>query len=291
MRPVRKAVIPVAGYGSNFLPATKAFAKEMLPIVDKPIIQFIVEEALESGIEEIIIVSGGHKRPIEDHFDSNVELEVNLEQTGKWDLLEIAKETTASNIYYVRQSSPTGLGDAVQLVAPFVGDEPFAVLLGDVIMQGEEVPGLQELMDAYSKTGKSQVGVTAIEASEVSQRGVVKIQGEPSDWLVAEGFVEKPRIDEAPSQLGIAGRYILTQEIFDELSQQSKDVKPHEQLTEALNSLAEKDIVYAKTLKAYRYDVGNRLGYMRMNLHYGLTHEETAEGLQELLIEYSKKLS
>ena len=228
MRKVRKAVIPAAGLGTRFLPATKALAKEMLPIVDKPTIQFIVEEALKSGIEEILVVTGKSKRSIEDHFDSNFELEYNLEHKGKTDLLKLVNDTTAINLHFIRQSHPRGLGDAVLQAKAFVGNEPFVVMLGDDLMDinnDKAVPLTKQLINDYENTHASTIAVMPVPHEEVSSYGVIAPQGEGKDGLYSvETFVEKPAPEDAPSDLAIIGRYLLTPEIFNILEAQNLEL-------------------------------------------------------------------
>lgn len=294
MKKITKAVIPAAGYGTSFLPATKATAKEMLPIVDKPIIQFIVEEALASGIEEILIITGRHKRPIEDHFDSNVELEENLTEKEKWDLLELVKSTTKADLFFVRQAYPKGLGDAVYRAKSFVGEEPFVVMLGDNIMESE-VPVTKQLMDLYEQNGAANVAVVEVPADKTNQFGIIEVErkaegfNEGNVYNVLQ-FIEKPEPKEAPSNLGIAGRYVLTPEIFDIIADLEPGKDNEVQLTDAIDKLNETQRVFAKCMDATRYDVGNQMGYMEMSLQYGLKHPETDEGLKEYLIQMSRQL-
>lgn len=293
MKKITKAVIPAAGLGTSFLPATKATAKEMLPIVDKPIIQFIVEEALESGIEEILIISGRHKRPIEDHFDSNVELEENLEEKGKWDLLELVKSTTKADLFFIRQTYPRGLGDAIYHAKSFIGDEPFVVLLGDNIMESE-VPVTKQLMDLYAQNGAANVAVIEVPEGSTSKYGVIdierKAEGFNGDVFNVLKFVEKPASEDAPSNLAIAGRYVLTPEIFDIIKTIEPDEGGEIQLTDAIDKLNETQRVFAKVIEGKHFDVGNRMGYLDMSLQYGLKHPETDVGLKEYLIKMSRQL-
>ena len=230
MHKVRKAVIPAAGFGTRFLPATKAMAKEMLPIVDKPTIQFIVEEAIASGIEEILIVTGKSKRAIEDQFDSNIELEMNLREKGKNELLALVQESTGVRIHFVRQSYPLGLGHAVLQAKAFVGDEPFVVMLGDDLMQ-DEVPLAKQLINDYNRTHASNIAVMAVPQEETSKYGIIDIDSEPGLYNVAR-FVEKPKAEEAPSNLAIIGRYLLTPEIFEILENQAPGAGGEIQLTD-----------------------------------------------------------
>lgn len=292
MSKIRKAVIPAAGYGTGFLPATKAQPKELLPIVDKPIIQFIVEEAFASGIEEVLIITGKHKRSIEDHFDSNPELEDNLESKGKDALLKIVKDTTKENLFFVRQSYPKGLGDAIGHARAFVNDEPFVVMLGDNIMHSE-VPVTKQLMDLYDKNRSANLAVVEVPDELTSKYGMIKVdrQDDKDDTVYSVSrFVEKPAAEEAPSNLAIAGRYILTPEIFDILEKIEPGVDDELQLTDAIDQLNKTQRVFAKKVEGKRYDVGNKIGYMKMSLEYGLEHPETAEEFSEYIIQLSDKL-
>ena len=293
MSKIRKAVIPAAGYGTGFLPATKAQPKELLPIVDKPIIQFIVEEAFASGIEEILIITGKHKRSIEDHFDSNPELEDNLESKGKDALLKIVKDTTKENLFFVRQSYPKGLGDAIGHARAFVNDEPFVVMLGDNIMHSE-VPVTKQLMDLYDINKSANLAVVEVPDELTFKYGMIKVDRQDDTRLiqftVCLRFVEKPAAEEAPSNLAIAGRYILTPEIFDILEKIEPGVDDELHLTDAIDQLNKTQRVFAKKVEGKRYDVGNKIGYMKMSLEYGLEHPETAEEFAEYIIQLSDKL-
>lgn len=232
---VRKAVIPAAGLGTRFLPATKALAKEMLPIIDKPTIQYIVEEAKKSGIEDILIVTGKGKRPIEDHFDSVPELEQNLKEKGKHDLLRLVEQTTDINIYFIRQSHPRGLGDAILTAKDFVGNEPFVVMLGDDIMQ-DKIPLTQQLMQRYEQTHASTLAVMKVPHDEVNKYGVIDPGAQSKLGLYdVKQFVEKPDVEKAPSDLTIIGRYLLTPEIFDMLETQEPGAGNEVQLTDAID--------------------------------------------------------
>lgn len=270
MKPVRKAIIPAAGLGTRFLPATKALAKEMLPIVDKPTIQFIIEEALASGIEDIVIVDGKSKRSIEDHFDSNPELENNLKEKGKDELLKLVEETTDINLYFIRQSHPRGLGDAVLTAKSFIGDEPFVVMLGDDLM-ADETPLTKQLIDRYNTTGESTLAVMKVPHEQVSEYGVIAPEKEVEDGLhQVNSFVEKPKPEDAPSDLAIIGRYLLTPEIFEEL-ENTKPGKGNEiQLTDAIDSLNKRQHVYAHEFKGKRFDIGSKIGFLTTNIEYGL---------------------
>ncbi|MGY4105288.1 UTP--glucose-1-phosphate uridylyltransferase GalU [Ignavigranum ruoffiae] len=289
---VRKAVIPAAGYGTGFLPATKAQPKELLPIVDKPIIQFIIEEAIQSGIEEILIITGKHKRAIEDHFDSNIELEDNLEKKGKTELLEIVRSTTRTNLYFVRQSYPKGLGDAIYHAKAFVNDEPFVVMLGDNIMVGDQ-PATKQLIDLYEEIEAPLIAVLPTDKAEISNYGVIQLNQELADHpgvYEVSHFIEKPAAEQAPSNLAIAGRYILPATIFDVLEDLDPGVDDEIQLTDAIERLNQQTRVFAKEIDSQRYDVGNKFGYMQMSLAYGLQHPETASGLKTYLQDLAQKL-
>ena len=290
---VRKAVIPAAGLGTRFLPATKALAKEMLPIVDKPTIQFIVEEALASGIEDILVVTGKSKRSIEDHFDSNFELEYNLKEKGKTDLLRQVDESTGIRLHFIRQSHPRGLGDAVLQAKAFVGNEPFVVLLGDDLMDinGTDYPLTKQLIDDYEATHASTIAVMPVPHEEVSAYGVIAPQGEGINGLYSvETFVEKPNPEDAPSDLAIIGRYLLTPEIFDLLEKQEPGAGNEVQLTDAIDALNKTQRVFAREFKGKRYDVGDKYGYMKTSIEYGLNHPQTKDDLRDYIISLGKRL-
>lgn len=273
MKKVRKAIIPAAGLGTRFLPATKAMPKEMLPIVDKPTIQYIVEEAVASGIEDIIIVTGKGKRAIEDHFDHSFELEENLMQKEKFDLLEKVKEPSKVDIHYIRQKEPKGLGHAVWCARKFIGDEPFAVLLGDDIVQAEK-PCLRQLMDEYEATLSSVIGVQTVKEEETHRYGII----DPSEQLgrryQVNNFVEKPKQGTAPSNLAIMGRYILTPEIFMFLEQQELGAGGEIQLTDAIQKLNQIQRVFAYDFEGIRYDVGEKMGFIKTTIEMALQNPE-----------------
>lgn len=294
LKKVRKAVIPAAGLGTRFLPATKALAKEMLPIVDKPTIQFIVEEALASGIQDILIVTGKSKRPIEDHFDSNLELEMNLREKGKTDLLKLVEETTDINLHFIRQSHPLGLGHAVLQAKAFVGDEPFVVMLGDDLMNinGEGAPLTKQLIADYEETHASTIAVMEVPHEDVDKYGVIAPEGEVSKGLynVAE-FVEKPAVDKAPSDLAIIGRYLLTPEIFDILQNQKPGAGHEIQLTDAIETLNKTQRVFARQFTGKRYDVGDKFGFVKTTIEYGLNHPQIEEQLRAYIVDKAKELS
>ncbi|MED4876999.1 UTP--glucose-1-phosphate uridylyltransferase GalU [Anoxybacillus geothermalis] len=285
MKKVRKAIIPAAGLGTRFLPATKAMPKEMLPIVDKPTIQYIVEEAIASGIEDIIIVTGKGKRAIEDHFDNAFELEQNLIQKGKYDLLEKVKEPSKVDIHYIRQKEPKGLGHAVWCARNFIGDEPFAVLLGDDIVQAE-TPCLKQLIDQYEQTLSSVIGVQKVPDNETHRYGVIDPLEQHGRRYQVRQFVEKPAPGTAPSNLAIMGRYILTPEIFLFLEKQEAGAGGEIQLTDAIQKLNEIQRVFAYEFEGKRYDVGEKLGFIKTTIEFALQHEE----LREDLIQFMEKI-
>ena len=281
MKSIRKAVIPAAGFGTRFLPATKAQPKEMLPIVDTPAIQYIVKEALDSGIEEILIITGRSKRAIEDHFDSSVELEELLQKQGKNKQLAMVKDLADIKIHFIRQKSPRGLGDAVLCAKAFIGDEPFAVLLGDDIVYNPEKPCLQQLMDCYEQHPGIILGAQFVPNEKVSSYGIVS--GEPlADNLYrVHGLVEKPSVDKAQSNLAVLGRYILTPDIFDILENTKPGVGNEVQLTDAL--AASKTDTYALAYEGIRYDTGDKLGYLKATVEYALRNEDLGPTFREYL--------
>ncbi|WP_462132218.1 UTP--glucose-1-phosphate uridylyltransferase GalU [Veillonella tobetsuensis] len=281
MKSIRKAVIPAAGFGTRFLPATKAQPKEMLPIVDTPAIQYIVKEALDSGIEEILIITGRSKRAIEDHFDSSVELEELLQKQGKNKQLAMVKDLADIKVHFIRQKSPRGLGDAVLCAKAFIGDEPFAVLLGDDIVYNPEKPCLQQLMECYETHPGIILGAQFVPNDKVSSYGIVS--GEPlADNLYrVNGLVEKPSVDKAPSNLAVLGRYILTPDIFDILENTKPGVGNEVQLTDAL--AASKTDTYALAYEGVRYDTGDKLGYLKATVEYALRNEELGTAFKDYL--------
>lgn len=289
---VRKAIIPAAGLGTRFMPVTKAMPKEMLPIVDKPTIQFIVEEAKKSGIEDILIVTGKNKRSIEDHFDSNPELEQNLQEKGKTGLLKMSQEIThlGINIYYTRQPYPAGLGDAIARGRSFVGDEPFVVMLGDDLMMDKK-PLTQQLIERYNETHASTIAVMPVPHEEVSKYGIIEPDSEIMPGLInVKSFVEKPKIDQAPSDYAIIGRYLLTPEIFAILKEQKPDKGGEIQLTDAINTMNKTQRVFAHVYQGERHDVGNKENYLETSIEYGLQHPETKDQLRRYIIDLGKKL-
>ncbi|MBB6674818.1 UTP--glucose-1-phosphate uridylyltransferase GalU [Cohnella nanjingensis] len=273
---VRKAIIPAAGLGTRFLPATKAQPKEMLPIVDKPTIQYIVEEAIASGIEDILIVSGRGKRAIEDHFDKSFELEETLDKKGKkTELAQIRSISDMANIHYIRQKEPKGLGHAIWCARSFVGDEPFAVLLGDDIVQSEE-PCLKQLIRVFSRYSSSVVGVQRVADEDVSKYGIIAPRGssiEPSVFFL-DSLVEKPSRKAAPSNYAIMGRYVLMPEIFDILEVQEPGAGGEIQLTDAIKQLNELKTVVAYNFEGVRYDVGDKFGFIKATLDFALQRED-----------------
>ncbi|WP_423800058.1 UTP--glucose-1-phosphate uridylyltransferase GalU [Neobacillus sp. SAB-20_R2A] len=270
MKKVRKAIIPAAGLGTRFLPATKAMPKEMLPIVDKPTIQYIVEEAVASGIEDIIIVTGKGKRAIEDHFDFAPELEQNLIEKGKTDLLDkVRYSTNLADIHYIRQKEPKGLGHAVWCARNFIGDEPFAVLLGDDIVQSD-TPCLRQLINIYEETRSSVIGVQTVPDNETHRYGIVDPSIQEGRRYQVSNFVEKPKQGTAPSNLAIMGRYILTPEIFMLLDQQETGAGGEIQLTDAIQKLNQIQRVFAYDFEGKRYDVGEKLGFVKTTIEMAL---------------------
>ncbi len=283
MKKIRKAIIPAAGFGTRFLPATKAQPKEMLPIVDKPAIQFIVEEARKSGIEEILVITGRNKRSIEDHFDKSVELELQLRSHGKYDLLEQVEEISDVTIHFIRQKEAKGLGDAILCARQFVGDEPFAVLLGDDIVSAE-VPVLSQLIKAYKDMGGSVLGVQKVPKDKVSSYGIVNPEKINENIWKAVSLVEKPEIEDAPSRLAVLGRYILTPEIFDILEHTQPGSGGEIQLTDAINELASIQNVYAYRFEGRRYDIGDKEGFLEATVEYALSRADLRDKFMAYLV-------
>ncbi|ENZ03227.1 UTP-glucose-1-phosphate uridylyltransferase [Clostridium thermobutyricum] len=271
---VKKAIIPAAGLGTRFLPATKAQPKEMLPIVDKPTIQYIIEEAVASGIEEILIITGRNKKCIEDHFDKSIELEMELEKSGKEELLELVKDISSMvDIHYIRQKEPKGLGHAIHCAKTFVGNEPFAVLLGDDVVYNEK-PCLKQLMECYEEYKTSILGVQTVLEENVSKYGIVNgIHIEDRVYKVKD-LVEKPSVEEAPSNIAILGRYIITPQIFDILENTKPGKGGEIQLTDALKTLISQEAMYAYNFEGKRYDVGDKLGFLEATIEFALRREE-----------------
>ena len=288
-RIVRKAVIPAAGMGTRFLPATKSMPKEMLPIVDKPVLQFVIEEAVASGIDDILVVTGRGKRAIENHFDFNPELEVFLAAAGKHQLIEQVRDIgERARMHYIRQKEQLGLGDAIRLGRDHVGDQPFAVLLGDTIIDPPDgqKPGLRQILDVFEEKQASVVAVQRVPREWVNRYGIV--DGEPArnnrDLVRLQQLVEKPSVDQAPSDLAIAGRYVFTPEIFDCIDATGRGVGGEIQLTDAMNMLAQRQPMYALAWQARRYDIGNRVEYAKCFIDFALRRPETAAQVREHLV-------
>ncbi len=283
MMKIRKAVIPAAGLGTRFLPATKAQPKEMLPIVDKPTIQYIIEEAVASGIENIVIVNGRNKGSIEDHFDRSIELELELELKQKLDELKMVKAISEmTNIFFIRQKKPLGLGHAVLCAREFIGNEPFAVLLGDDVVVSK-TPALRQMIDVFNEYHSSVLGVQTVPHELTFQYGIVDGKAVDDGVYKVKDLVEKPSIDETPSDIAILGRYILTPEVFSYLSSQEKGAGDEIQLTDALKRMAKDEAVYAFDFKGHRYDCGSKIGFLQANLEFALRRPELREELETYL--------
>ncbi len=280
---LRKAVIPAAGLGTRFLPATKAQPKEMLPIVDKPTIQYIIEEAAAAGMEDIIIVTGRNKRSIEDHFDRSIELEMELEKNDKAEMLEIVRAIPEiANIHFIRQKQPLGLGHAVLTASHFIGNEPFAVLLGDDVVVAKK-PALQQMVEVFNEYKTSILGVQRVSEDVVHKYGIV--DGRQIDDMVykVRNLVEKPKREEAPSTIAILGRYVLTPSIFAYLEDQEKGAGGEIQLTDALKRLAKDEAMYAYIFSGHRYDVGSKMGFLQANIEFALRNPEVSNELSDYL--------
>ena len=290
-RKVRKAVIPAAGLGTRFLPATKAQPKEMLPIVDKPTLQYIIEEAVASGIEEILIITGRNKKSIEDHFDKSVELELELGNKGKTELLEIVQNiSNMINIHYIRQKEPRGLGDAIYCARYFIGDEPFAVMLGDDIVDNEGgKPCLKQLIDAYEKYETTILGVQEVAKEDTDKYGIVNGSKVADDVYKVKDLVEKPDPEKAPSNVAILGRYIITPEIFDILSELPPGKNSEIQLTDALEELSEKRDMYAYVFEGKRYDLGDKHGFLQATVDFALKRPDLRDDFLEYITKVSKE--
>ncbi len=283
-RKITKAVFPVAGMGTRFLPATKASPKEMLPIVDKPLIQYAVEEAIDAGITELVFITGRNKRSIEDHFDKAYELETELELKNKTRLLEIVQNILPANVncVYIRQAEALGLGHAVLTASAVVGDEPFAVILADELIDAK--PGaLAQMIKVYQETGSSVLGVNEVPHEEVSSYGIVKLSDQPSMSNKIAQMVEKPTPEEAPSNLAAIGRYILTPRIFTELRKTQRGVGGEIQLTDAISALLNYEAIFAHVIEGKRYDCGSKLGYLEATIGYGLKHPEIGDEFRNYL--------
>lgn len=282
--PVRKAVLPVAGFGTRVLPATKAIPKELLPVVDRPALQYVVDEALEAGIEHIVFVTGRNKGAIEDYFDIPYELEVALEKKGKDKILADVRSTTlpAGSASFVRQQSPLGLGHAVWCARDIVGNEPFAVLLPDVIVKAKP-SGLAQMVEAYDKVGGNIVAVDPVPMERVSSYGVIAPVSRDGRLIKMSGMVEKPPVESAPSNLAITGRYILQPEVFDLLGTQDKGAGGEIQLTDAMYRLMEMQDFYAYEFEGAPYDCGSKIGYFEAVLAHALDNEEIGEQAKEMV--------
>ena len=285
MQKIRKAVIPAAGFGTRFLPETKAMPKDMLPIVDKPTIQYIVEEIKASGIEQILIISGHAKRAIEDHFDSSPELEQHLYESGKMDLLKEVRQVASVKIHYTRQQYMRGLGDAILCAKEFMDGEPFGVILGDdVVYNGSGEPALKQLISQYDKTGGTIIGCQLVRPEQVSSYGI--INGTPTenpDLLKVKNMIEKPSIEEAPSRFAALGRYVITPEVFKILEQTKPGKGGEIQLTDALRVMAKNGNVYAYNFKGKRYDTGNKLGYLKATVEFALRRDDIGPEFRQYL--------
>lgn len=286
---IRKAVLPVAGWGTRFLPATKAMPKEMFPIIDKPVIQFIVEELLGAGIDNAIFVTGRHKRPIEHHFDINTDLEKHLEEAGKEKILKNIREVSHMiNPIYVRQKEQLGLGHAVLTAEPAVGGEPFIVALGDIILEnGERI--LKEMIDIYKRFGKSVIALFEVDPAETKKYGIAKVKDIEDGVYIVEDLVEKPSPEETPSKLAIVGRYIFTPAIFEKLRRTKPGKGGEIQLTDAMKLLLEEEAIYAYKIEGKVYDTGNPLDYLKTVFEFALKREDIREELLNFLQELISK--
>ncbi|WP_138494607.1 UTP--glucose-1-phosphate uridylyltransferase GalU [Paenibacillus pinistramenti] len=289
MKKVKKAIIPAAGLGTRFLPATKAMPKEMLPIINKPTIQYIVEEAIESGIEDIIIVTGKGKRAIEDHFDNAFELESRLLEDGKLELLKEVQRSAKVDIHYIRQKEPKGLGHAVWCARRFIGDEPFGVLLGDDIVTGQK-PCLRQLIEQYEETQNSVIGVQTVPDELTHRYGIIEPDFQQDRLYRVSNFVEKPAPGTAPSNLAIMGRYVFTPKIFKYLDLQEKGVGGEIQLTDAIQKLNQSERVYAYDFEGTRFDVGERLGYILTTLEFAMQSEDLRYPVLDAMAEWMERM-
>ncbi|MGL4797172.1 MAG: UTP--glucose-1-phosphate uridylyltransferase GalU [Paraclostridium sp.] len=280
---VKKAIIPAAGLGTRFLPATKSQPKEMLPIVDKPTLQYIIEEAINSGIEEILIITGRSKKSIEDHFDKSVELELELEQKGKKEMLEMVQQiSNMVNIHYIRQKEPKGLGHAIHCAKSFIGNDPFAVLLGDDIVDSE-TPCLKQLINAYDEYKTSILGVQEVAKEDTDKYGILDCKHIEDRVYKVRDMVEKPAVEEAPSNIAILGRYIITPAIFEILENQAPGKGGEIQLTDALKTLGQHEAIYAYNFEGRRYDVGDKLGFLEATIDFALKRDNLKEGLMDYI--------
>lgn len=280
---VRKAIIPAAGLGTRFLPATKSQPKEMLPIVDKPTLQYIIEESVQSGIEEILIVTGRSKKSIEDHFDRSIELELELEQKGKIEMLKMVQDiSNMVDIYFIRQKEPKGLGDAIYCAKSFVGNEPFAVLLGDDIVDSQE-PCLKQLIRVYNEYNTSILGVQEVAKEDTDKYGILDVKYIEDRVYKVNDMVEKPQVEEAPSNIAILGRYIITPDIFEILEKQAPGKGGEIQLTDALKTLGKYEAIYAYNFEGIRYDVGDKLGFLEATVDFALKRPELRDEFMNFL--------
>ena len=290
--PIKKAVFPVAGLGTRFLPATKANPKEMLAIVDKPLIQYAVEEAIAAGVTELIFVTSSSKRAIEDHFDSNYELESKLEQRGNLERLSIIRSILPNGVScaYIRQANPLGLGDAVLCAKNLVGNEPFAVLLADDLIDGGEKTCLEQMIPHYQETQSSVIAVQSVPSSETEKYGIIGLDKQQPHSKRISAIVEKPPAAKAPSNFGVVGRYILTPKIFTMLETTQRGAGGEIQLTDAISRLLELEAVYAHVLEGKRYDCGTKLGYLQATVNYALRHPEVGKEFGEYLREFEVEM-
>jgi UTP--glucose-1-phosphate uridylyltransferase len=287
---VKKAVIPAAGLATRLLPATKAQPKEMLPIVDKPTIQYIVEEAIQSGVEDILIVTGRWKRAIEDHFDKSYELEEELKKKGNNELLKMVQDiSNLVNIHYIRQKEPKGLGHAIYCTKAFIGNEPFAVLLGDDIIDSD-IPCLKQMIEVYDKYRTTILGVQSVPDKEVSNYGIVDCVKVDESVYKVKSLVEKPPVGKSPSNIAILGRYIITPRIFEFLENAQPGIGGEIQLTDALNKLADVEPMYAYSFRGKRYDVGNKMGYLKAMVEFALKRDDLKYEFSSYLKEIVKSL-
>ena len=283
---VKKAIIPAAGLGTRFLPATKSQPKEMLPIVDKPTLQYIIEEAIESGIEEILIITGRNKKSIEDHFDKSVELELELEQKGKKEMLKMVRDiSNMVNIHYIRQKEPKGLGHAIHCAKSFIGDEPFAVLLGDDIVDAD-TPCLKQLINTYDEYKTTILGVQEVAKEDTDKYGILDVKHIEDRVYKVKDMVEKPSVESAPSNIAILGRYIINPSIFEILENQKPGKGGEIQLTDALKTLSTQEAIYAYNFEGRRYDVGDKFGFLEATIDFALKRDE----LREDLLNYMKDI-
>lgn len=291
MRKVRKAVIPVAGFGTRFLPATKSTPKEMMPLIDKPIIHYIVEEAVKSGIETVIFITGRHKRAIEDYFDYYPELEQILEKGGKEKEIEKLREiSNMAEFVYIRQKEQLGLGHAVLTAERVVGDEPFAVLLGDEIIKNENYSGIKQLIDAYYQFGKSVIGTMEVAKEDVSKYGIVDGKEVVDGIKLVDKLIEKPSVEEAPSTTAIIGRYVLTPNIFEALKNTPIGKGGEIQLTDGLSILRQKEVIYAKDIEGLRHDTGNKIGYLEAIMDFALEREDVKNEFIKIMMQKCREI-